>query len=853
MLRRTVFDHRLSWLVAAVIAILVVSGIGMPSGVTARANADPVTTSTTATVPASTALVAGGDHACALLAGGTAKCWGNNGWGQLGDGTTTDRLTPVDVVGISGATALTAGRGQTCALMSGGTAKCWGYNESGQLGDGTTTQRSTPVDVVGISGATALTARASQTCALMSGGTAKCWGHNEYGQLGDGTTAQRSTPVNVVGISGATALTAGNIHTCALMSGGTAKCWGDNGYGQLGDGTSTQRSTPVEVVGLSGATALTAGGSQTCAVLSGGTAKCWGHNGWRQLGDGTSTSRSTPVDVVGISGATALAAGNIHTCAVMPGGIAKCWGYNESGQLGDGTTTQRSTPVDVVGISGATALTAGFFYTCAVMSGGTAKCWGYNGYGQLGDGTTSPSRSTPVEVVGLAGIIDPGAPGNPDPQPVSEGCAGTTYFFGVRGSGETPQLDPVAGGDRTGSFPSGTAFTYLTDRDLFYNTDRPHSGMGEPVGEVARVIGIGASNSGGIIPLGLAYPAVDVDIASWSYNEDYRSSVDLGARRLRTVLRLLDASCGDANLPHVVLSGYSQGAHVVEDALALINNEDPQLAVMIRKVVLLGSPVHRASGPENVGGARTAGALIHTRKAGTNAFLDAHPGVVESICRTGDIVCDASYADGLSDPTTFLGTNLGNSLGKRVHTSYVLSDIACPYTALQQNTIFCGANAVLQKFGWPMYMGSTNGHGSSTDTDLQYHTRPGQKIDFFSPMRKSITTVTSKILNLRMYSTPIDLGTFEINDDGIAVGSFTIPENTPPGQHTLVFRRGDGETFTRSIIVEPSGDGTAESLLLTIDGDAPDPQPYPEDPDTPHPPDPETGSGSGSTGSLFGS
>jgi alpha-tubulin suppressor-like RCC1 family protein len=302
---------------------------------------------------------AGSYFACGVTGAGAALCWGRNDHGQLGDGTMTDRSAPVQVVGLDhGVRAISAGGWNTCALLDDATLRCWGDNGYGQVGDGTQVARLTPVAVSGLTGQVAVALMGAHACALGATGDVTCWGWAYFGELGDGRNGPNEfslVPTAVVAPLGAsTQLALGRSYTCATTTTGRIQCFGDNTYGQLGDQSHVSASTPVLVRDVLTPRELTAAAATTCAVRGDATATCWGANVDGELGNGTFGAGAyslTPVPVQGIvGGVRELAGGGSHVCALTDAGRVFCWGYGFMGELGDGFQQRRTTAVEVVGL-----------------------------------------------------------------------------------------------------------------------------------------------------------------------------------------------------------------------------------------------------------------------------------------------------------------------------------------------------------------------------------------------------------------------------------------------------------------------------------------------------------------------
>ncbi|MGG1553618.1 InlB B-repeat-containing protein [Paenibacillus ferrarius] len=293
----------------------------------------------------------------AIKEDGTLWAWGLNGNGQLGDGTLTNRTTPVQVRGISGVTAVSTGLGyHVLALKDDGTVWAWGRNDNGELGDGTTTQRQLPVQVVGLTDVVALVNAGYHSLALKSDGTVWAWGRNSYGESGGGISADRTSAYQV-SISGVKAIAAGDHHSIAVKDDGTVWTWGRNTYGTIGDGTTATRVTPVQVTGLDHVKSVAAGTHFSYALKEDGTVWSWGYNNYGQLGDGTTTTRLSPVQVSGLTDVVALGGGGYNATAMQSGGEIWAWGYNGYGELGDKTRESRTVPVRNAAVSDLTSPT----------------------------------------------------------------------------------------------------------------------------------------------------------------------------------------------------------------------------------------------------------------------------------------------------------------------------------------------------------------------------------------------------------------------------------------------------------------------------------------------------------------
>lgn len=339
-------------------------------------------------------VTAGATHTCGIAAGGTAYCWGENAYGQLGTGDERSRTAPVAVIGGATFISLSAGDGFTCGVTASSVAYCWGRGT--RLENGKSQRGDAPTPVVGGLLFSQISAGANHACGVTIDHAAYCWGVNAEGQLGTGDTASSPAPLPVAGRLSFDSVSAGRAHTCGVTTGGIAYCWGSNRSGQLGNGTTNSSRVPVEVARIHDFVSVAAGGRHSCGLSAPGIAYCWGDNFHRQMGrTAIETSRSgsrVPTAVLTGHRVAAVSAGGFHTCALAPASIDRvtCWGANQDYQLGVRTALQP----DQLLVSGTifrgidfVQVDAGGNHTCGTTAQGAVYCWGRNDEGELGDGT----------------------------------------------------------------------------------------------------------------------------------------------------------------------------------------------------------------------------------------------------------------------------------------------------------------------------------------------------------------------------------------------------------------------------------------------------------------------------------
>ncbi len=411
-----------------------------------------------------------------------AWAWGYNGFRQVGDGTNTDRHSPVTVSGPLTVTALSGGSTYSLALAPDQTL--WRWGSYGVLSP-------VPVQMAAPTGVRAVAAGYGHNLAVRLDQTVWSWGDNSYGQLGDGTLTSRPDPIQVPGLAGIVAVAAGWYHSLALAADGSLWAWGRNNSGQLGDGWITDRRSPVRVLGTGPFVAISAGVGQSVALKAGGSVWVWGSNG-----------RFMPWRIASLASVQAIASGMSHYLALRSDGTVWAWGSNSFGQIGDGTTLDRSAPARVAGLTDVVSISAGPMHNLALKSDGSVWAWGENGNGRLGDGTTT-RRLTPVQVHVLTGVLG-----------VSAGKGGHSLAFGAGGGVVLPPVTySISGVVRLDGAPLAGVVVSDGTRTAVTNASGVFVLMGVPPG----IYTLTAALAGYVISLGGQVTVADSDVTGLEF------------------------------------------------------------------------------------------------------------------------------------------------------------------------------------------------------------------------------------------------------------------------------------------------------------------------------------------------
>ena len=349
---------------------------------------------------------AGSGHTCALTAAGGVKCWGMNNYGQVGAFPSAASYTPPDQAEPlhEGVVDICAESWNTCALMEDGGVKCWGDNLYGQLGNGSMGggYEYVPDDVIGLGGKAVQVECGMQfACALLENGKIMCWGNGGSGQLGNGVDLDlcvdwysciQPEPAEVVDLGMTVdSLAVGLSITCSSAVNGNLECWGTGSPLGGGGPDPLSSSVPLEVISFSSQVSQVELSTHACVLTEDGSFFSWGSNSDGEVGNGAvEYAQWEPVEIGPFTPRpTNIECDGKHTCISLEDGSVKCWGRNKYGQLGNGEWGHdviSSTPVDVIGLENHFVVSlCGGSNTCAIMDDGSMKCWGRGSSGQLGN------------------------------------------------------------------------------------------------------------------------------------------------------------------------------------------------------------------------------------------------------------------------------------------------------------------------------------------------------------------------------------------------------------------------------------------------------------------------------------
>ncbi|MDR2898940.1 MAG: hypothetical protein LBU94_01345 [Clostridiales bacterium] len=289
--------------------------------------------------------VSANNHTMVVKNDGSLWAWGNNDSGQLGDGTTTNRTSSVKI--MDRVLSASAGDFFTMAIKTDGSLWAWGRNDNGQgkggqLGDGSITDKHSPVKIM--DNVSTVSAGNSFSMAIKNNKSLWAWGDNSVGQLGDGTEKDKHTPVKV--LDDVLSVSVGNNVTMAIKTDGSLWAWGDNKYGQLGDGTTKNKSRPIKIT--DNVSSVSVGTFFVMAVKTDGSLWAWGNvdDSTREFFELVQQYENSPKKI--LDDVSSVSVGYRHTVAIKTDGSLWAWGNNGSGQLGDGTTTNRRNPIKIM-------------------------------------------------------------------------------------------------------------------------------------------------------------------------------------------------------------------------------------------------------------------------------------------------------------------------------------------------------------------------------------------------------------------------------------------------------------------------------------------------------------------------